>query len=127
MFFKNSNPGLPHNHAGSWVCSLNHPLTARWLKLQNHVEAKYVADVVWTTPSPKGVWQSYKTLTTSEILQSVRIYTNEHGAKVGISNGKLVVSKNGVKLKSLPAEQFEWKLLFPWSGENNINAILSRE
>ena len=33
MFFKNSNPGLPHNHAGSWVCSLNHPLTERWLKL----------------------------------------------------------------------------------------------
>ena len=23
--FLNSNPGLPHNHAGSWVCSLNHP------------------------------------------------------------------------------------------------------
>ena len=50
-----------------------------------------------------------KLLTTSEICeaQSVRIYINEHGAKVGISNGKLVVSKNGVKLKSLPAEQFE--------------------
>lgn len=48
-------------------------------------------------------------MTTSEIceVQSVRIYINEHGAKVGISNGKLVVSKNGVKLKSLPAEQFE--------------------
>ena len=23
---------MPHNHAGSWVCSLNYPLTARWLK-----------------------------------------------------------------------------------------------
>ena len=29
MFFKNSNPSLPHSHAGSWVCSLNHPLTER--------------------------------------------------------------------------------------------------
>ena len=37
----------------------------------------------------------------------MRIYINEHGAKVGISNGKLVVSKNGVKLKSLPAELAE--------------------
>ena len=35
MFFKNSNPGLQHNHAGSWVCSLNYPLTERWLKLVN--------------------------------------------------------------------------------------------
>ena len=32
MFFKNSNPSLPHNHAGLWVCSLNYPLTERWLK-----------------------------------------------------------------------------------------------
>lgn len=37
----------------------------------------------------------------------MRIYINEHGAKVGISNGKLVISKNGVKLKSLPAELAE--------------------
>ncbi len=29
MFFKNSNPGLPHSHAGLWVCSLNYPLTER--------------------------------------------------------------------------------------------------
>ena len=29
MFFKNSNPGLPYSHAGSWVCSLNYPLTER--------------------------------------------------------------------------------------------------
>ena len=31
MFFQNSNPSLPHNHAGLWVCSLNYPLTARCL------------------------------------------------------------------------------------------------
>ena len=38
----------------------------------------------------------------------MRIYINQHGAKVRcISNGKLVVSKNGVKLKSLPAELAE--------------------
>lgn len=37
----------------------------------------------------------------------MRIYINEHGAKVGISNGKLVVTKNDVKLKTLPAELAE--------------------
>ena len=83
MFFKNSNPGLPHNHAGSWVCSLNYPLTARWLKppfplvpllcmtricLNYSLTARWLkpsrsartlsstGGSVWTTPSPQGAW-----------------------------------------------------------------------
>ena len=32
-FFKSRNARLPHNHTGWRECSLNHPLTERWLKL----------------------------------------------------------------------------------------------
>ena len=40
MFFKNSNPGLPHSHAGLWVCSLNYPLTARCLNRKIPISKK---------------------------------------------------------------------------------------
>ena len=55
----------------------------------------------------------------------MRIYINEHGAKVGISNGKLVVSKNGVKLKSLPAELAE-SLLVSSSVQITSQALIFR-
>ena len=41
MFFKNSNPSLPHSHAGSWVCSLNHPLTERCLNRKSRYPKGY--------------------------------------------------------------------------------------
>ena len=74
---------MPHNHAGSWVCSLNHPLTARWLKLgtftvflpYNGSRLNHPLTARWLTPIP-DILKRYRGFFYAKNLKNwlVRVY-----------------------------------------------------